>query len=1049
MLTRTVVIAALFAVQMLAQMAELNGRITDESGASIPEAAVRITNSDTGLERRTVTNERGIYTLPNLVPGPYQLSINKDGFRPVTQSGITLTVRQTAAIDFILAVGSVNERLEVTAETPLLETARTSVGNVVENRKINELPLVGRQFLEFALMGSGVNQGRPGDVRASQQGVAISANGLYTKNNNFMLDGADNNESYQNQFAVSPSVDAIAEFKVETGLYSAEFGRGGGAMVSVVTKSGTNEFHGVLFEFLRNDLLDARNYFARGTDPKPPLRRNQFGGSLGGPIRRNRAFFFANYDGTRLRSNGTSTSVVPNEAQRSGNLSSFKAVLDPLAGAPFPGNIIPANRISPVSRKLLEYWPLPNATDPTRNYVSFPRNVNDLENALGRVDLAMTDADTLYLRFAINRNPYTSAGTVPLAGGRRSEDTAHGAVLNWTRVVSPKTLNSALVSYNRFLQDSFGQNNGKPLAAEAGVTGISTNARDIGFVESIGFSAGTGFLSLGEAAVRIRHMTTYYASDTFTWMTGDHSIKIGGEYRNAQVNVFQTAGTQGQFTFNGQYTGGNGFADFLLGIPSSSSTAVTGGLLYPRRQAMATFVQDDWKVSPRLTMNLGVRYELNSTPHDKRNQLTSFDHTTGTLMFPKDAVLGDFFTRVRPDLKIGRLPGNTLYDADTNNVAPRIGLAYRLTNKTVWRSAFGVYFLSPELNSEANTGNSPPFQLRVDQVGDQGTPNLSWNLPGDPILLRNAEFGIFTFNADRAFRLGYITQWMGEVQQELGSGWVLRTGYVANKGTALDTHLVRNQREPGPGPASSRRLFAGFARIRSYESNGWSSYNSWQTTVEKRMAHGLSVLGTYTWSKVIDFGWTQDICCQQDINNLAAEKALASQDQRHRFTTNVLYDFPFGRDQRGVLKKVIAGWRSGALMTIASGFPGNPAISGNPDNVPDNTDRPNRIGNGSVSNPSPDKWWDLTAFQKQAPFTFGNSGRNVLTGPGLFNIDFVVSKDTAIGERKRLEFRSEFFNLTNTPNFGQPSADISNVNFGRITSARSGRQMQMGLKLYF
>ncbi|MGJ5814544.1 TonB-dependent receptor domain-containing protein [Paludibaculum fermentans] len=1046
---RSIFVAALFPVCMLAQMAELNGRITDESGASVPEASVRITNSDTGLERHTVTNERGIYSVPNLVPGPYQLSINKDGFRPITRSGVTLAVRQTAAIDFTLTVGGVTEHVEVTAEAPLLETARTSVGHVIENRKINELPLVGRRFLEFALMGAGVNQGRPGDVRASQQGVAISANGLYTKNNNFMLDGADNNESYQNQFGVSPSVDAIAEFKVETGLYSAEFGRGGGAMVSVVTKSGTNDFHGVLFEFLRNDVLDARNYFASSSERKPPLRRNQFGGSIGGPIRRNRAFFFANYDGTRLRSNGTSTSVVPNEAQRSGDLSSFKAVIDPLTRAPFPGNLIPADRVSPVSRKLLAYWPLPNATDPARNYVSFPRTVNDLDNALGRVDLAMTNADTVYVRFAINRNPYTSAGTAPLAGGRRSEDTAHGAVLNWTRVVSPKALNSASVSYNRFLQDSFGQNNGQPLAAGAGVTGISTNPRDVGFVESIGFSAGTGFLSLGEAAVRIRHVTTYNASDTFSWMTGGHSIKVGGEFRNAQVNVFQTAGTQGQFTFNGQYTGGNGFAEFLLGIPSSSSTSVTGGLLYPRRRAMAAFVQDDWKASSRLTLNLGLRYELNSSPNDKRNQLSSFDHTTGTLMFPQDSELGDFFQRVRPDLKIGRLSGNTLYDTDSNNFAPRVGLAYRLTNKTVWRSAFGVYFLSPELNSEGNTGNSPPFQLRVDQVGNQGTPNLSWNLPGDPILLRNAEFGIFTFNADRAFRLGYITQWMGEIQHELGRGWVVRTGYVANKGTALDTHLVRNQREPGAGTASSRRLFAGFARIRSYESNGWSRYNSWQTTVEKRMARGLSVLGTYTWAKVTDFGWTQDICCQQDINNLAAEKALASHDQRHRFTTNVLYDLPFGGDSRGVLKKVIAGWRSGALLTIASGFPGNPTVSGNPDNVPDNTDRPNRIGDGSVSNPSPNKWWDVTAFQKQAPFTFGNSGRNVLTGPGSFNIDFIVSKDTTIGESKRLEFRSEFFNLTNTPNFGQPSADISNANFGRITSARSARQMQMGLKLYF
>lgn len=1049
MLTRTALLAALLPFCALAQLAELTGRVTDGSGAAVPDTEVQVVNTATGIERRTVTNESGIYSVPNLIPGPYQISLQKDGFKPITRSGITLAVRQTASLDFTLQVGGVSERIEVTAETPLLETARTSVGNVIENRKITELPLVGRRFLEFALMGAGVNQGKPGDVRASQQGVAISANGLYTKNNNFMLDGADNNESYQNQFAVSPSVDAIEEFKVETGLYSAEFGRGGGAMISVVTKSGTNEFHGVLFEFLRNDVFDARNYFASGADRKPPLRRNQFGGSLGGPILRNRAFFFANYDATRLRSNGTSTGLVMSDAQRRGDLSAFRAVTDPLSGLPFPGNVIPEERISPVSRQLLNYWPLPNAASATRNYVSFPRTQNDVDNILGRVDFRLTDADSLFTRFAINRNPYTSAGAAPLAGGRRSEDTAHGAVINWTRLLSPTKLNSLSVSYNRFLQDSFGQNNGTPIASQVGITGISTDPRDVGFPEGLNFSAGTGFLTIGEAAVRLRHITTYHANDTFTWTRGSHSIKIGAEYRNAQANVFQTAATQGSFTFNGQYTGGNGYAEFLLGIPSSTATSLNGGLLYPRRQSVAGFVQDDWNVAPKLTLNLGLRYELNSSPRDKRNQMSSFDHTTGTLYFPKDANLGDFYTRVRPDLKVARFDGNTLYDTDSNNLAPRVGVAYRITEKTVWRSAFGVYFLSPELNSEQNTGNSPPFQLRIDQVGNQGTPNLSYSLPGDPLLLRTAQFGIFTFNADRAFRIGYVMQWMGELQHEFARGWVLRTGYVANKGVAIDSHVVRNQLPPGPGAAATRRYFPGYARIRSYESNGFSNYQSWQTTLEKRMASGLSLLTSYTWSKAIDFGWTQDTCCQQDIDNLAAEKGLASHDLRHRVTANALYDLPFGRNQKSLATKLIGGWRAGALMTIASGFPGNPSIAGNPDNVPDNTDRPDRIGDGSVPDPGPDRWWDVTAFRRQALYTFGNSGRNVLTGPGTFNIDFVASKDTAIGERKRLEFRAEFFNLTNTPNFGQPTADVSNANFGRITSAKTGRQGQLGLKLYF
>jgi hypothetical protein len=438
--------------------------------------------------------------------------------------------------------------------------------------------------------------------------------------------------------------------------------------------------------------------------------------------------------------------------------------------------------------------------------------------------------------------------------------------------------------------------------------------------------------------------------------------------------------------------------------------------------------------------------------------LSAFDKKMGELVYPHDADLGNFYTQIRPDMKYRLFDTNSIYDPDYKNFEPRVGLAWRPfgSTRTVLRAGGGFFHLSPELNSEGNSGgNAPPFLLRLEATGNQGVPNLSYNLGGDLSFLKTAQFGIFTFDAARNFRTGYIMQWMGEVQHEFLGGWVGKVGYVANKGVRLDSHLQVNDLPPGPGAAISRRIFPQWARVRSYESDGWSNYESMQSSVEKRFGQGVTLLGSYTFSKAMDFGWTQDICCAQDQNNLAAEKALAGQDQRHRFAANGIYELPFGSGHRlgsgatPVVRKLIEGWRAGAMVTIASGFPANPSISTNIDNVPDNTDRPDRVGNGSLSNPTVGQWWDKTAFRSQAAYTFGNSGRNVLTAPGVRTANLVVSKSTPVREGQRIEFRAEFFNFTNTPNFGAPTVDIANPNFGKIFSANAPRQMQFGLKYYF
>jgi hypothetical protein len=905
----------LLAVAAFAQTAEITSRVTDASGSIIAGATVVVTNDATGVEHRTVTTDAGYYVITNLPPGEYRLSVEAKGFASQTQTGIRLAVQQSARLDAELKVGALAEKVEVNAPAAALETSNAAVGYVVENKRVVDLPLNGRQFLELALLGPGVNGGRPGDPRSTQQGVAIAANGLYTKSNNFLLDGADNNESYQNQFSIAPSVDAVEEFKVQTGLYPAEYGRGGGAMVSVVTKSGTNQFHGVLFEFLRNDLFDARNFFATA---KPPLRRNQFGGSLGGPIIHNRTFFFVNYDGTRQVQRGVATATVPTAAQRAGDLSSFSgAILDPFTHTPFPGNIIPASRITQVAQNLLAYWPLPNTTGRT-NYYSSPPATNNFDTGVVKIDHRFSDYDSIYGRYSINHHDAFNAGAAPLAGGSRANEGAHGATINWTHVFSPTRLNVFAISYNRFIQDAFGQNNGTPLAAKAGITGISDNPRDVGFPESITFSTGTGFLSIGEMSTRIRRMNTYQVQNSTTFTMSNHTLKFGVDLRWVQANVLQTSALEGIVTFNGQYTN-NGFGDFLLGVPSATNTSLNAGLVYPRRKALAFYVQDDWKVTPNLTVNAGLRWEYNAPVTDARGQLSAFDSQTGAIVFPANANLGNFYTQIRPDIPYRKFNSDSVYDPYYKQFEPRLGLAWRPFGgtRTVVRAGFGMFGLSPEMNSEQNTGNSPPFQLRIDATGNTGTPNLSWNLGGDLSSFKNSQFGIFTFDAARNFRPGYIMEWMGEVQHELAGGLVAKAGYVANKGTHLDSHLQINDLPPGPGAATARRIFPLWARVRSYQSDGWSNYNSLQTSLEKRFGQGVTFFASYAYSKAMDFGWTQDICCPQDQNNLAAERALASQDQRQRFTANAIYELPLGKGKRfgsstgSIVNRIISGWRAG------------------------------------------------------------------------------------------------------------------------------------------
>ena len=1038
----------------LAQTAELSGRVADSSDAVIMNAAVQATNVATGVSSRTMTTTAGYYTVPDLAPGVYNITVSAKGFQTQTKTGVALAVEQSARLDFTMLVGAATTSVTVLSNEIFLNTEDSTLGTVTGNEQILGLPLVGRQFLQFAQLGPGVNSGRPGTVQASQQGIAISSNGLYANDNNYILDGADNNESYQNQFVVAPSVDAVAEFKTQTGLYPAEYGRGGGAVVSVVTKSGTNQFHGVAFEFVQNNIFNAENFFAQAANP--PLHRNQFGGSLGGPIRRNRTFFFINYDGTDQAAELPHSSVVPTQAERGGDLSAIGKIVDPYnGGTPFAGNVIPANRISTVSTNLLAYWPLPNqpAGSTYNYYISLP-STTTVENGIAKVDHTFSDSDKVFVRYGNNNSTSFTSGPVPLVGGSTATGGGNGAVANWTHIFSPTRLTISSVSYNRFIQNAVGQNHGTALASQAGITGISTTPDQIGFVEAISFSTGTGFVGLGENTPMIRYMNTLQAENNTSISLRSHSLAFGGEYRDEQANIMQTSGVEGDFTFNGQYSG-NGFSDFLLGAPSSTTTTLGAEKVHPRRKSMALFLQDDWKVTSRLTVNMGLRWEYNTPVKDASNKLSAFDHTTGAVVFVKDANLGNFYTTIRPDLTYERLNTDTLYSSYYHDFGPRLGVSWQpFGSKTVFRAGGGLFYLSPLLNAVQNTGNTPPFQIQVAGTGNAtGTPNLSWALSTTPA--PGVQYGIFTFHEGQKFIDGRIMEWMAQVQHDLGHQWVAKAAYVGDRGNHLDQQLSTNDLPPGPGAASTRRIFNQWGRIRSFETYGWSSYHGLQASLEKQFTNGFAVFAGYTFSKTMDFGSMGDICCEQDQNTLAAERGLSGQDQKHHFGANAIYALPIGRghwlggSSNAVVNGFIGGWNLSTVMTFASGFPANPTISSNRDNVPDNTDRPNRVGNGNISNHTITKWWDVTAFAVQPLYTYGNSGRNVLIGPGTSVANLGLSKAETFHESDRLEFRWEMSNFTNTPNWGVPTTDIANPNFGKVSSASSPRQMQFGLKFYF
>jgi hypothetical protein len=1049
----------------------VTGFVTDPSGSAIINATVTLRSPDTGRVYTAKTGETGSYTIGAVIRGTYDLTVEAAGFAKAEQKGLVVNLGARLQADVALKIGDITETVEVTAATPLLESQSSSVGQVVENKTVVTLPLNGRNYSQLALLmpGASPNSG-------SRATDGFSLNGQRTFQNVFLVDGVDNNNyilgvDTNSTQALRPSVDAIQEFKVDSATYSAEFGRAAGGVISVSIKSGTNEFRGSAFEFLRNDKLDANNFFSnRSRLKRPPLRRNQYGGTFGGPVLKDRTFFFVSYQGTMVRQSKTMTSTVPTGNMATGDFGSV-AIYDPLqvsggVRAQFAGNVIPANRLDPVGAKLAALYPKANLAGTVNNYAANVGVPDDDHQGDARIDHRLTQKDTIFVRAGVDRRTITQGAMFapPGNGGNGFNDypllqtpQAWSVIGNWTRLVSASTVNEFRTGFTRnesdqlspaasSLYDSFGL---KGVPATAGLTGLPQ------FTVS-------GFASLGDRtfAPNPKRTGVFQLIDNATWIRGNHTIKFGFDSRFTDNFAGTSSNARGNISVNGQFTSrtpgtgaGSALADLLLGQTSSAQlTSLLIGDL--RNNYYGYFVNDSWKITRKLTLNLGVRYELQSPYWETQNKQGNFDAnpaspTYGTVVAAKD----------------GGYREKAFINLDKNNFAPRIGLAYQLTPKTVIRSATGIFYGGWGFQAIAQMGPAnPPYFLNV-TLASSSTSSVSQMVlgtgyPADMLSpARLANPAAVTVPSD--FPISTIYQWNFSVQQELPAAMAFTAAYVGSSSNFLPGFMDINDALPGAGAVNPRRPFTTYGGITLNGPFAHASYHSLQGKLERRFTAGFSLLGSYTLSHGMDNSINGEdnaagSTLPQNPRNLRAERSASATDIRNRFVTSGIWDIPVGRSNgilgnNAVARALLGGWQMAGILTLQTGVPLTPTVSVNPANTTGPV-RPDRLADGNLSadQRTIDRWFDRTAFAAATPFNFGNSGRHVIRAPGLKTIDGSVNRNFRIGEQRRLEFRWEMFNLTNTAQFGRPNLNINLAQGGTITSTSvPNRNMQLGMRLVF
>ena len=1058
----------------------IQGVVKDSSDAVIAGAKVTATQIETGFRREVTTNDTGLYVFSSMPVGRYKLSAAVSGFSTSEVSGLKLDVGQTARIDFTLKPGTLTESMSVSAAAALLDSETSTVGQVIDNKRIVELPLNGRNYLELARLTAGTAPARGSRPQGEGVFAAAGQHGYQVQVN---IDGVDNSLTYSGgpigfeAQAVKPSVDAVGEFKVVTNNLSAEYGTRMGGQVFVNIKSGTNTLHGTMFEFLRNANLDGTNFFAnRSGSTKPTYKQNQFGGTVGGPIRKDKTFFFGSFEGTRTRLGRSFVSTVPVAEAREGDFNRIRPVFDPATtvGTPasftrtqFPGNVVPKSRWDPLFPKLLALYP--QATDPARivnNYFYAPSEKNDVNTYDLKGDHNLSDRSRISGRYSWRGRDRYEPGPLPLpADGGLATTTiiaSHSAVATHTYSFTPTTTNEA--RFGATIMDSrFDVPYDKPLFDEYGIKGIpKTNFATSNDHGSTRFSPG-GYAELGTRSFwpNTNNLRLYQFNDMVFKIVGNHNVKIGGEYR--RDNVFRNAArfSRGNFVFGREFTAnplnrnatGDGLAEFMLGGASGGTIGNENGENV-WTNSISGFVQDDWKITPNLTLNLGIRYDIFFAPTFPDARVSAFDLD---------------FSNTGPNARLNQrrfAKGDCQCDNDKNNLAPRLGFAWRATKRTVLRGGAGVIFARADsIQTQWSRGfNQAPDFIEIGfGTLDRITPRLILK-DGFPAvtLPATAVPGPAAVGIDAPSRYlptQYSQQWFFDIQRELPFDTLITGGYAGNGTRQMIVGMNYNlpyDLAPSAVPIANRRVWPFYTAVNRQQAMANLSYNALLMKVEKRFSKGLTFLSAYTWSHTIDNG--DEVGNNDGVGvlqpwNRQLNRGNALTDVRHNLVFSGSYELPFGRGKTylanapRVVDAMLGGWQFGGIFSRVSGLPFTVGTAGGITNA-GGADRPNRLGDGTLtSGRSIDRWFDTSAFAVQPNFTYGNSGRNILQGPALKNIDFSLAKSFQVTEKWRLQFRAEAFNASNTPYFGLPGTTIGQPGVGTINSAGEPRRVQFGLKL--
>ena len=1091
----TLLILAGSLAPLLAQQGTIQGVVTDPSKAMVPKATVTITSLDTGIATTATTNEQGFYLLPLLNSGRYQVECQAQGFAAQMLKDFRLEVGQTARLDFELKTGSVVESIQVSASAVLINSETSEVGQVIDSKRILEMPLNGRNYLQLAQFTVGVLPGGNIGVgsRARDEG-AFAAVGLQIAQNNVLLDGADNSSrtsggplGFEAQ-QVKPPVDAVSEFKVVTNNMSAEYGYRAGAKILVSTKSGSNGFHGSVYEFLRNEKLDGTNFFAnRSGAKKPSYRQNQYGATLGGPVIKNRTFFFGSYQGTRIRVGQSFINSVPSrDIIERGDFSNQPAVrrniFDPLTqtgtGAtakrlPFAGNIIPQNRWDPLVKNIVALYPTANiGTNDSlpNNYYYGPSDSDDADQYDFRGDHNINDKHRFFGRYSLRDQFRNQNGLLPYPAmggqGQTVKIKGHSIASALSSVLTPTLFNEVRYGYAQF-DTAFDIPFTENLNKKFGIIGAPGDAMGDGLDHGWTLLAPTGFVQMGARGFwpNINNLANYQISDSLVWQKGRHTLKFGGELRRA--NVFRNAARfrRGQMNFSGQFTSespnngtsrantGNGMADMLLGY-------VSGGT-YGNNQGedidnwyYGFFAQDDFKISSKLTLNIGLRYEVFKKalfPNAATQSVSRYLYEGINVASQAD----EKFVYPTSDSDSG---GTN----DMNNWAPRIGIAYSMTPKTVIRAGAGIFY--GEANSlSTENGNFRSGPPKSADISLQTTPEatsyyLKTGFPAFSTSVVQRGSAVYVFPDFRPTL--YVSQWFLDVQRNLPWDALLTVGYIGTKGTHLHTQRNINlpQTPSATVPANQRYFRPQFGSVTMHENSLNSNYQAMTAKIEKRFSKGLTLLSSFTWAHNIDQG-NEDLLDGGAGGvtpwNLARERGNSNLDRRTSFVLNAVYELPFGKGHKYLTTSaggaILGGWQVGGIFAQYAGLAVGHSINVNNENL-GGTVRGDWVRNPNLPSDerSIDRWFDTGFAVASAPGVVSNSGRNLIYAPGRVNVDLMVSRSFLMPwEGHYLQFRFESFNFANHANFGSPNTGVGTPNAGKITTAEDPRRIQFALKYAF